>query len=83
MARGPADMYAAIGSSTLRGLEDRPIAFAADRLAGAGPKLDLHESRIAGVALDFGHRGSGVVMRDLDRCLQPIFSEQIRQAAIR
>jgi hypothetical protein len=53
-----------------RGLIDLPVALLARRLAGAAQHQHLDEMRIGGVALDFGHRGVGVLIRDDDRPFQ-------------
>src|SRR4051812_27390796 len=62
-----ADMEADRQISGLGGLEDRPVAFAPDRLDGARAELDLREMRVAGALLNLGNGSLRILRRDQDR----------------
>src|SRR6185312_5496198 len=66
-----ADMNPERQVQRLRAFIDRPVATPAERFIGARRDIDLHILADFGAALDLLDRGSGVVLADQDRRLQP------------
>ncbi len=54
-----------------RGLEDRPVAALAQKLAGAAQEQHVREAAVAGALADLLHRQLGILIGDHHRRLQP------------